>query len=96
MRLNLFKEIKSTVTARAAAERYGLSVDRNGMVLCPFHDDHNPSLKISRGFHCFGCGAQGDVITFAAMLFGIKPGEAARKLAEDFGITAIMPQKHDS
>ena len=55
------------------------------MTLCPFHDDHNPSLKVSRGFHCFGCGAQGDVITFTAMLFGISAGAAARKLAVDFG-----------
>lgn len=86
MPLNLYKEIKSAVTARAAAERYGLSVDRNGMALCPFHDDHNPSLKVSRGFHCFACGAQGDVITFTAMLLGINAGSAARKLAEDFGI----------
>lgn len=92
MPLNLYKEIKSAVTTRAAAEHYGLSVDRNGMALCPFHDDHNPSLKVSRGFHCFACGVQGDVITFTAMFFGIKPGEAARKLAEDFGIITNAPQ----
>jgi hypothetical protein len=32
-------------------------------ILCPFHDDHNPSLQIySDGhFHCFSCGAHGDV-----------------------------------
>lgn len=87
-----FKEIKSAVTARAVAERYGLSVDRNGMALCPFHDDHNPSLKVSRGFHCFACGAQGDVITFTAMLLGINAGSAARKLAENFGIVTNATQ----
>lgn len=94
--MNLYKEIKSAVTTRAAADRYGLQVDRNSMALCPFHDDHNPSLKVSHGFHCFGCGAQGDVITFTAMFFGIKPGEAARKLAEDFGIITNAPQTLDT
>lgn len=84
--MDLFKDIKSTVTARMAAEQYGLLVDKNAMAICPFHEDHNPSLKVSRGFHCFGCGAQGDVITFTAMLFGISAGAAARKLAVDFGI----------
>lgn len=84
--MDLFKDIKSTVTARIAAEQYGLSVDKNAMAICPFHEDHNPSLKVSCGFHCFSCGAQGDVITFIAMLFGISAGAAARKLAVDFGI----------
>ena len=91
-----FKEIKSAVTARAAAERYGLSVDRNGMALCPFHDDHNPSLKVSRGFHCFACGAQGDVITFTAMLLGISAGAAAQKLVADFGIVTNASQSPNS
>lgn len=34
---------------------------------CPFHDDRTPSFSVddSRGsYHCFGCGASGDVITF--------------------------------
>lgn len=35
--------------------------------LCPFHDDHNPSLNVNRKtglFHCFACGAMGDVFSF--------------------------------
>ena len=34
---------------------------------CPFHEDHEPSLAVypaSKRFHCFGCGAHGDVIDF--------------------------------
>jgi DNA primase len=37
------------------------------MGLCPFHDDHTPSLTVYPGtntFHCYGCGAHGDIITF--------------------------------
>jgi len=35
--------------------------------LCPFHEDHNPSLILypeGRGYHCFSCGAHGDLIDF--------------------------------
>ena len=31
-----------------------------------FHDDKNPSMKVDQRFHCFGCGADGDVIDFTA------------------------------
>lgn len=74
---------------RQAAERYGLSVGRNGMTKCPFHDDREPSMKLNGDyFYCFGCGAHGDVIDFTAKLFGVGLYEAARKLASDFGIPA--------
>lgn len=56
------------------------------MALCPFHDDHTPSLKLDERFHCFGCQADGDVIDFTARLFGLSLREAAFKLAADFGI----------
>ena len=43
-------------------------------------------MKVDRRFHCFGCGADGDVIDFTAMLFNLRPKEAAEKLAQDFGV----------
>jgi hypothetical protein len=59
------------------------------MTKCPFHDDHEPSLKLNGDyFYCFGCGAHGDVVDFTAKLFGVGLYEAARKLASDFGIPA--------
>lgn len=84
--MSYFQTLKDSIACRDAAERYGLKVDVSGMTRCPFHDDHTPSLKLSRGFHCFGCGAQGDVITFMSRLFGISAGEAAQKLSADFSI----------
>ncbi|MBQ8241693.1 MAG: DNA primase [Bacteroides sp.] len=57
------------------------------MAVCPFHDDHNPSMKVDDNFYCFGCGATGDVITFTSRFFGISPASAARKLTMDFGIS---------
>ena len=84
--MSYFQTLKDSITCRDAAERYGLKVDASGMTRCPFHDDHTPSLKLSRGFHCFGCGTQGDVITFVSRLLGISAGDAAGKLSADFGI----------
>ena len=83
---NIFQTIKNTITTREAAEFYGLKVGRNGMACCPFHPDHNPSLKVDERFHCFGCGVDGDVIDYTAKLFHLTNIEAARKLAGDFRI----------
>jgi len=89
--LNFFETVKQTVTTRQAAERYGLSVNRSGMARCPFHADHNPSMKVDDRFYCFGCGASGDVIDFTARRFGISLKDAATKLAADFGSNPRPP-----
>ena len=46
-------------------------------------------MKVDSRFHCFGCGADGDVIDFAAKLFQLPLRQAAEKLAADFGLSAI-------
>lgn len=84
--LNIFQLVKQSVTTRQAASFYGLSIGRNGMCRCPFHNDRTPSLKVDDRFHCFGCQADGDVIDFTARLFDISPLVAAQKLATDFGL----------
>ena len=83
---NVFEAVKQSVSTREAAEFYGIKVSRTGMACCPFHDDKNPSMKVDQRFHCFGCGADGDVIDFTAKLFDLSPKEAAEKLAQDFGL----------
>ena len=84
---SVFEVVKQSVTAREAAELYGIAVGRGGMACCPFHDDRHPSMKVDTRFHCFGCGADGDVINFTARLYGLSPKEAAEKLAQDFGLS---------
>lgn len=84
--MNVFEAVKENVTTRQAAELYGIRVRRNGMVCCPFHADRTPSMKVDRRFHCFGCGADGDVIDFVSRLFGLPCRKAAVRLADDFGI----------
>ena len=83
---NVFEAVKQSVSTKEAAEFYGIKVSRTGMACCPFHDDKNPSMKVDQRFHCFGCGADGDVIDFTAKLFDLSPKEAAEKLAQDFGL----------
>nr|WP_274603386.1 CHC2 zinc finger domain-containing protein [Blautia glucerasea] len=85
--LNVFEAVKQSVTTRQAASFYGIRVGRNGMVCCPFHNDRTPSMKVDSRFYCFGCGASGDVIDFAALLHGLGKREAAVRLAEDFGVS---------
>ena len=84
--MNIFEAVKQSVTTRQAAEHYGVRVGRNGMCVCPFHDDKNPSMKVDRRFHCFGCQADGDVIDFVSRLENVSPREAALMLAQDFSI----------
>ena len=83
---SVFEVVKQSVTVREAAEMYGIAVGRGGMACCPFHDDRHPSMKVDTRFHCFGCGADGDVIDFTARLYNLAPREAAEKLAQDFGL----------
>ena len=87
----LFTQVKSQVTTRQAAERYGVQVNRSGMACCPFHDDRHPSMKIDKRFYCFGCHTTGDVIDFTARLFSLSLYDAAKKLANDFNIQPLPP-----
>ena len=93
----MYESIKAVVTARQAAESFGVVVNRSGMAICPFHEDHTPSLKLDQRYYCFGCGATGDVIDFTARLLGISNHDAVQTLAERFGIqpesqTVIEPK----
>ena len=82
----MFQKIKQHVTARQAAEHYGMKVSSRGMACCPFHDDRHPSLKVDEIYYCFGCGAHGDAVDYTARLFGLTQYEAACKVVGDFGL----------
>jgi DNA primase len=62
---------------------------RNYFGLCPFHGENSPSFSVSTDkqiYHCFGCGAGGNVFSFLMELEGITFLEAAVKLAEKANI----------
>jgi len=72
---------------REVVERYGFEVNRAGYILCPFHSEKTPSLKVyESGFNCFGCGVSGDAVRFIALLHNIGDYEAAKQLDGDFGL----------
>ena len=86
---DVFSRIVERVPMTEAAARYGLKLGRNGTCCCPFHSEKTPSFKVypgAGGFYCFGCGAGGDVVTFAEKLFGLSPVEAAKRLDADFSL----------
>ncbi len=58
--------------------------------LCPFHKEKTPSFYVNpeRGsYHCFGCGAHGDAISFVEHVEGLSFIDAVRRLAERLGLT---------
>ena len=61
---------------------------KNYVAVCPFHDDHDPSLSISTDkqiFKCFVCGTGGDVFGFVQKIENISFPEAVVKVAEMIG-----------
>ncbi|OIK16585.1 DNA primase [Bacillus sp. MUM 116] len=71
---------------------------RNYFGLCPFHGENTPSFSVSSDkqiFHCFGCGAGGNVFTFLMELEGISFQEAAVKLAEKANIELQVNLSND-
>ncbi len=90
---DVFSEVRERVTARAAAERYGIEVKRD-FARCPFHGEKTASLHFhDGGFYCFGCHEKGSSIDFTARLFGLDNLGAVRRLNEDFalGLTLDRP-----
>ena len=62
---------------------------REYLGLCPFHNEKTPSFTVneSKGFyHCFGCGAHGDIIKFEMDANGLPFIEAVKKLADKVGL----------
>lgn len=63
--------------------------------LCPFHDDHNPSMAVvprKQIFHCFVCGTGGDVFSFVQKFHKMDFREALEYLAQRGGIE-LKPRK---
>src|ERR1700760_2330724 len=71
---------KVVLKSKGASEHSGL---------CPFHAEKSPSFTVSddKGFfHCFGCGAHGDVIGFVMRNEGLSFPETVERLAREAGL----------
>lgn len=67
---------------------------KNHIGLCPFHTEKTPSFNVSADrqmYHCFGCGAGGNVFTFLMEIEKMSFVEAVRTLAKNAGIELPEP-----
>jgi P4 family phage/plasmid primase-like protien len=87
---NLF-ELAKTLSLKDTIERYGIK-KRGKLYFCPFHNNsETPAMGIRKGdsgdefFHCFGCGAGGDIIKFVERMDSLEPLRACKKLLNDNG-----------
>jgi DNA primase len=84
--------IVEVVGAHVGLKRVG----RNHVGLCPFHAEKTPSFTVNdeRGiFHCFGCGAGGNVFTFLMKMENAAFPEVVERLARRYGIE--LPDRGD-
>lgn len=61
--------------------------------LCPFHNEKTPSFTVDRKkqlFHCFGCGAGGDVVSFIMQKEGLSYPDSLKYLAQKAGINLVF------
>lgn len=63
--------------------------------VCPFHADTDPSFNVNpvrQMFHCFGCGASGDVFRFVMQIEGLEFHDVLRRLADKYGVELPPPR----
>ena len=88
---NLAKEIKERADIVDVISHYLNSVQKKGrryVAMCPFHDDHDPSLQIDKEkqiFRCYVCDSGGDVFSFVQKYEKCTFVEAIKKVAEIIG-----------
>ena len=93
-------DIKSKVNIVDVISEY-LPVEQKGknyFTICPFHDDHNPSMSISpekQIYTCFVCGASGNVFNFVANYEKVSFVSAVKKVAQKVGINLDINVKDD-
>lgn len=78
-------DIISVVSEHVALRKMG----RSHKGLCPFHKERTPSFTVRADppvFHCFGCGAGGDIVEFVKLKEGLSFKDAVESLARRFGV----------
>ncbi len=86
-----FRAVKDHASFAEILHRCGVTLSGSGaqrMVLCPFHDDHEPSCSVhleEKVFHCFACLAEGDILDFVAKIENVPLREAAEIIASSCG-----------
>ena len=97
---NLINEIKNSVDIVDIISSYIplTAKGKNYFGVCPFHDDHSPSMSVSKEkqiYTCFSCGATGNVIKFIQDYENISFLEAVKKIADKSGIAVNIKTQND-
>lgn len=82
-------DITEVISAYVDLKRAGASYKG----LCPFHDEKTPSFQVTKSqgfFHCFGCGAHGDAISFLMQHAKYSFSEAVESLAQRYQVTLTL------
>jgi DNA primase len=90
LQANILQVVQEYVPLKRSGARY--------TGLCPFHNEKTPSFGVNpeKGFfHCFGCGAGGDVFKFLELHEKVGFQEAVRMLAQKFGVALPEPAEGD-
>lgn len=88
--------IKSHITMEDVIEKYHKTGKHRGRTSCPFHGGVNDNLSYtSKVYHCFVCGAGGDVIDFTMRMTGARFHEAIAQLNSDFRLGLDCGDKSD-
>ncbi len=85
-------DIVAVISDHTALKKAG----RSWKGLCPFHNERTPSFTVDRDkglYHCFGCGAGGDVIHFVRQIDRLEFPEAVEALASRFGVAIPRRQR---
>jgi DNA primase len=96
------QRIKSAMPIVDVIYQYVVNLRPSGRTFvarCPFHDDRTPSFVIypqSETFHCFGCRAHGDVISFVQQMEGMSFGQALEALDPPTSSNENKPQQNQS
>lgn len=98
---NVIEQIKHSIApSRVIGSKIAIKPKGPGEYhgLCPFHKEKTPSFTVSdeKGFyHCFGCGAHGDIFTYIMNTEGLSYKDALERLANEAGVTLPKySQKH--
>jgi DNA primase len=90
-RLDIISLVGDYVTLKRAGSRYS--------GLCPFHNESTPSFTVNPAlgvYHCFGCGASGDSISFIRAIEHLDFTESVQLLADRAGVTLSQENEEDA
>ncbi|WP_250277230.1 CHC2 zinc finger domain-containing protein [[Clostridium] colinum] len=85
--MDIFTKVKENVSMYSLISHFNFKTNRQNFMICPFHREDTPSLKIyDNSFCCFGCHKAGTVIDFTMYYLDMDVLQATKYLAKIFNI----------